>query len=265
MAKKKPLNIRTEPYSEEQDTHVVEIGRKRQVDFDENYTYVKKGWVFKFLSRCLYAVAFVILWPIILKLFYGTRIRGKKNLRALKKSGAVICFNHVFIHDVTCLSLAMFPRRMARFLSVPNNFGIPVVKTLVKYFRAVPIPSTYSATRKMRNEVIDMLKKGGSLAVAPEGSQWPYYNKIRDFKVGAFLFANRASVPILPVVYCYRRQRGIWLWRKRPCINLQFLPPIPPRDADGSPKSSARLMNETHTAMTVTFDNMLEKELNKNA
>ena len=63
----------------------------------------------------------------------------------------------------------------------------------------------------------------------PEGSLWPYYDKIRNFKYGAFKIAASANVPIQPIRFTFVKPYGIYrLYKKKDCIEATILDPIYP-------------------------------------
>lgn len=63
----------------------------------------------------------------------------------------------------------------------------------------------------------------------PEGSLWPYYEKIRHFKYGAFKMAVDANVPIQPIRFELSNPTSIFkLYKKRNASKpISFLPSTP--------------------------------------
>lgn len=78
----------------------------------------------------------------------------------------------------------------------------------------------------MVNTVDKLLKDEEIVGIYPEGELIPYYNGVREFKDGAFNFAVKNQVPVLPIVFTYREVTG---WRKyfkrKPFITLNILEP----------------------------------------
>lgn len=111
-----------------------------------------------------------------------------------------------------------------------ENLEIPFIKYLVMLFRGIPIPRNKSGKEKMINTIDDLLQKGEVVGIYPEGELIPYYEGIREFKNGAFNFAVKNQVPILPIVFTYREPEGIIkLIKKRPFITLTILEPEFPK------------------------------------
>ena len=111
-----------------------------------------------------------------------------------------------------------------------ENLEIPFIKYLVMLFRGIPIPRNKSGKEKMVNTIDDLLQKGEVVGIYPEGELIPYYDGIREFKNGAFNFAVKNQVPILPIVFTYREPEGIIkLIKKKPFITLTILEPEFPK------------------------------------
>ena len=106
------------------------------------------------------------------------------------KTGAISVSNHVQYIDCAMLGLAWFPRRIY-YTAKTDGFKMPFY---------------------------------------PEASLWPYYNKLRNFKNGAFKIASKNNVPIIPFVFSFRKPTGILkLFKSKPCLILSVLPPVYPK------------------------------------
>ena len=73
----------------------------------------------------------------------------------------------------------------------------------------------------------NVLKNGDVIHFYPEASLWPYCKKIRNFKNGAFDFAVKNNVPIIPMVYKFRKPEGYRkIFKIKPDVTLSILKPI---------------------------------------
>ena len=87
----------------------------------------------------------------------------------------------------------------------------------------------------------------------PEGSLWPYYEKVRNFKYGAFKIATLANTPVVPIKFVLEKPTGIYeLYKRKPCLHAYILPAIYPdenleiKDRIADLKDEAeRIMKET--------------------
>jgi putative phosphoserine phosphatase/1-acylglycerol-3-phosphate O-acyltransferase len=79
--------------------------------------------------------------------------------------------------------------------------------------------------------VVDKIRSGVSLAIAPEGTRTPT-PRLARFKKGAFHIAMQAGVPIVPIVI---RNAGELMWRgsslvRAGTVDVVVLPPVPTDD-----------------------------------
>ena len=76
------------------------------------------------------------------------------------------------------------------------------------------------------NGIICILN-GNMIHFYPEGYLVPYCEKIRTFKNGAFNFAVKNKVDIIPVVFTFREPKGIRkIFKKKKDVTLKILEPI---------------------------------------
>jgi putative phosphoserine phosphatase/1-acylglycerol-3-phosphate O-acyltransferase len=85
--------------------------------------------------------------------------------------------------------------------------------------------------REALQPVVDRLRDGVSIAIAPEGTRTPT-PRLRPFKKGAFHIAMQAGVPLVPVVL---RNAGQLMWRGEALVHpgtvqVAVLDPIPTAD-----------------------------------
>ena len=131
--------------------------------------------------------------------------------------------------DCAMLGLAWFPRRIY-YTARTDGFKMPVVRHLVRLLYAIPIPEKISCKENFYKAIDDLLAKNKVVHFYPEASLWPYYNKLRNFKNGAFKIASKNNVPIIPFVFSFRKPTGILkLFKSKPCLILSVLPPVYPK------------------------------------
>ena len=155
------------------------------------------------------------------------KIEGRENLK--KVNGAAITVsNHVHFLDCAMIGLAMFPKRIY-YTASDGSFKMPVIRHLVKLLNALPISDNINSKKRLLLAINDLLAKKEKVHFYPEASMWPYHEKIRKFKNGAFEVATRNNVPVIPIVFKFREVTG---WRKfikeKPFITLKILEPVYP-------------------------------------
>ncbi|MGD9559632.1 MAG: glycosyltransferase, partial [Oscillospiraceae bacterium] len=175
----------------------------------------------------------VILEPVNRGLL-GLRILGRQNLEV--PAGAVVVCNHVHHLDCTMVKAALRGRKLW-IVSLQENFEMPVIGHLVKALGAVPLGAGVRARAQLTALLVDRLAAGDWVLVFPEGMLLPYARQLRPLWEGAFDLAVRAGCPVVPAVLAGRRRGGLYSFKRKPSLDLQFLPPVwpnaglPPRGA----------------------------------
>ena len=204
------------------DAEVVKNWEPLKFEINDNYKYVSKNIIFNFFSNVLCFIVAIIL-SIFDRLLYGYKVINKKNI--VKNSGFVSISNHIHWMDCTFVGLMNYPHRIY-FPTLASNFKIPVIRHIIKLLYAIPIPKTNNQKEIFYNTINDLLKEGKIVHMYPEGSLWPYYDKVRNFKYGAFKMAAEANVPIQPIIFKYENK---W-YKRKPAIVCEVLEPIYPNN-----------------------------------
>ena len=219
--------------------------------------------IYKVLSSLLYVIAYPIL-IVVTKIWYGLKIEGRENLNKMGDEYITVA-NHINIIDCAMIALSIFPR-VPYFLTLQSNLEIPFIKYIVTLLRGIPIPRKKSGKEKMVNTVNRLLQNGEIVGIYPEGKLIPYYDGIREFKNGAFNFAVKNQVPILPIVFTYREPEGIMRCIKRkPFITLTILEPEYPKK-ETNIENVEELKNRVHSKMELErrMKKLYDEEINKN-
>lgn len=233
--------------------HVVHMPTPFACNVDEHYRFVNRNVFFRLGSNLVFYLIAMPLLSIGSRLVFGLKIIGKKNLRYVK-GGAVTVTNHVHFLDSPMVACTLFPRKPL-FASLQSNFEIPVVRRLVRILGGVPIPESPKALGAFMDAMRAQLQKGRIVHFYPEASLWPWHDKLRPFKNGAFHLAVKSGVPVVPMVFTYRKPG--WLMsrlRKKPLLTLRIGEPEYPAQS-GSERS--RVM-EMRQAVVDSMEAMLE-------
>lgn len=208
----------------DENSHIVNLWEPLDFKIDENYDYVPDNLIFKFLSNLLYyGIAFPIL-SILTKLVYDLKIEGKENIENLSGNFITVS-NHVLFLDCAMVGIAL-GKRDVYFTTLEGSFKIPFVRKLIKLLKAIPIPSKFSNKKYFMDAIHTVLSKNGVVHFYPEASMWPYCKKIRHFKDGAFNFAVKNNVSVVPMVFKFREPEGFRkLFKNKPDVTLKILEP----------------------------------------
>lgn len=185
------------------DRHVDPIPREIVIPVDENYHYVGHRTFLEGLKYRLYK--FFVVWPATWYLntfVLKTRYVGRENLKGLK--AAVLTCNHVDKFD--CLAIK-YGARGHRTFTVAADFN-NMKGFLGEMMRAgdmLPLNTTMKGRILFSRVVEEVLtKRKQFLMVYPEASMWWHYEKPRPYKDGAFSFAAKYDVPVVPQFITYR-------------------------------------------------------------
>ena len=136
-------------------------------------------WVFGFLAR----------------VFFGLKSQGREHLTP---HASLLCSNHVSFMDGFLIFLVLPParRRDLFFMGTTIYFNFPIVHSLVKALRVIPIDSARHLINAMQASAY-VLRHGKTLCVFPEGSR-SITGELLPIRKGAVILAKELDVPIMP-------------------------------------------------------------------
>lgn len=194
---------------------------------DNNYPYMDNSFNFKFWSFMYYAQSrYLTRW--LHPLVNGFKLVGKEKLYKYKdlfKDGAITVCNHMQRWDMAgVFEFNGWRRHWYPFyreqLCGPDSRRMRVMG-------GIPTPVDIPSTRHFYAAFDEIHRRKGWIHFYPEASRWDYYVPIRPFQKGAFAFAERYNLPIIPMAYSYRERTG-WrkLFGKTPLLTLTVGDPI---------------------------------------
>ena len=170
----------------------------------EDIEYLKEGPAEKVKTEMAFQAARLFVKDLMKeKKLIVKEIKGIENLRDLQ-SGAVITCNHFNAFDSFAIQMAYdaakqpkrkFYRviREGNYTSFTGFYGM-----LMRNCNTLPLSSNYKTMQKFLVAVDKVLTDGHFLLVYPEQSMWWNYRKPKPLKAGAFQFAAKNNVPVLP-------------------------------------------------------------------
>ncbi len=198
------MKIKEKPiYPEDEHQHMMSCNISKEFKLDDDYMYVTEGFLRRVGAKVIQLLA-ISYFQVYNRAFNNFRIVGKENYKKVKKKGKVLINNHCFPLDTTSVSTMLTKFKLLHFCTLQENFQIPVARKFLRPLGGIPIPHDPKQMKKFMKVVNDILKNGGNIHFAPEGSMWYYYPGLRTFKAGAFHFACRNKVPVLPMVFVFK-------------------------------------------------------------
>lgn len=166
--------------------------------------YLRRSVNSKLRSKYAFRIAHWFVDVLVRKKQFVVKdIVGVENLRNLT-SGAVLTCNHFNAFDSFAIQLAYEkarPRRRklfrviseANYTSFPGFYGF-----LMRNCNTLPLSSNKTTMKKFMWSVDRILQNGHLILVYAEQSMWWNYRKPKPLKKGAFTFAAKNMVPIVP-------------------------------------------------------------------
>lgn len=166
--------------------------------------YLRKKPLSKIKSKISFMVANKFVARLIKRkkmIFKG--VVGLDNWKNLG-TGAVITCNHFNAFDSFAIQLAYYAlkskkRKFFRVIREGNYTSYPgLYGFFMRNCNTLPLSKNFTVMKEFLKSVDILLKDGHYVLVYPEQAMWWNYRKPRPLKEGAFRFATKNDVPILP-------------------------------------------------------------------
>ena len=194
-------------------------------------------------------------------------IRGAENLEAVKDRGAMITCNHIGVFDNYAVYKACAPMlgkrdlykiiREGNYTSFPGLYGY-----LFRHCNTLPLSSNLSCMKELLSSIHILFGRGEKILIYPEQAMWNNYTKPRPLKVGAFRFAAKESVPILPV---FITLENTYIEAKDGSDVMQYtvhiLPAIFPDASKGVKDNSLEMCEKNYAAWKTVYEDFYGKKL----
>ena len=163
----------------------------------------------KLITRIKAKIVFSMARKFLKKMEKNNSLRikgvvGLENLDSLD-SGAVLTCNHFSPMDSFLMQIAYErskakkKRKLYRIIREGNYTNFPgFYGKLMRNCNTLPLSSNKEALQECFDAVDYHLKKSNFVLIYPEQSMWWNYRKPKPLKAGAFHFAIKADVPVVP-------------------------------------------------------------------
>jgi 1-acyl-sn-glycerol-3-phosphate acyltransferase len=210
----------------------------------------KRGWAF--------AISVAIVKPLLL-LF--TKRRWVDGHKVPAEGGCILVANHVsHLDPLTFAHFAYDNGRLPRFLAKSEVFDVPVVGTIVRSAKQIPVYRLTTDASQAFQAAVDAVEHGECVVVYPEGTitrdpgLWPMKGKS-----GAARIALSTGAPVIPVaqwganhILAPYAKKARLLPRKT--ISMKAGDPIDLEDLRGEPLTPAGLREATDRIMDALTD-----------
>lgn len=239
----------------------VEADPPSKVLMPEDIDYLNKSIGDKIKTALAYTIARRFVNSLIEeKKMIIKEIKGIEHFKKLD-SGAVITCNHFNAFDSFAIQMAYeaaeqpdrtFYRviREGNYTSFPGFYGF-----LMRHCNTLPLSSNRETLKKFTAAVETLLVEGNFVLIYPEQSMWWNYRKPKPLKSGAFMFAAKADVPVLPCFITMRDsdimgEDGYFVQE----YTIHICPPIYPEDGLSYRKNMAKMMDKNYAVWKEIYE-----------
>jgi 1-acyl-sn-glycerol-3-phosphate acyltransferase len=179
-------------------------------------------------------------------------VQGLEHATAVK-GGAIVTCNHFHLSDNYVVYKTIRPALLKHHYlykvikeSNYTNFKGPV-RIMMRHANTLPLSANLSTMREFYAGMQTLLARGEKILIYPEQAMWFNYRKPRPLKPGAFRFAAKYGVPVIPVFVgmkdsVYTDDAGFPVQE----LYVRYLPPIYP-DADRKlSENTERMMEQNY-------------------
>lgn len=233
-----------------------------QIDYEQ-----KKLWT-KIKSKVANVLSQIGINGFMKKgMFAINEIKGLENWQNIK-TGAILTCNHFSPNDsfVTQKVLkASKKKKLYRIIREGNYTNPPVLGFFMRNCDVLPLSSNSQTMRKFMRAVDNILKRGDNILVYPEESMWLDYRKPRPLKDGAFRFAAKNNLPVVPMFITI--ENGEFYDKKAkqtkpmPVYTVHILKPIYPKDSLTLKENIEYMKNENFTGWVEVYESVYGKKL----
>lgn len=224
----------------------------------KDYDYLQKGVLNKAKSFVSLPIFNFAGW--LFSKQFKLKIVGGENIRNLKNTGAMITCNHIHDLDCTLIKRATKGKKLNIIVAEFNNYK-GVFGSLLRSAGTLPLSDSPTCMINLTKAVGTLLEKKHFVLCYPEKSLWWCYEKPRPLLDGAFYFAAKFNVPIIPTFFTFKNLNQ----RKDGTFKKQFIlhvgKPIYPKQNLTIKQNVAYLANENFEFNKFTYETFYQKKL----
>ena len=208
------------------------------IPVDENYVYIPKTIGFK-ISSFFYRSLMFLLGALSTKIAFGAKYYGKEKVKPLKKQGYFTVMNHCSYLDNLMLRHAVGDTKKVYLTVAAHNCKSGYAGHVLRSGGILPLAEKLSAVKNMNKAFHELIEKGNVIQVYAEKAMWLHYEKPRPMKRGAFSFAVKENVPVVPVYIIWEPAKGLrkLLGFKKSAV-VKVLDPIYPQEGLASKENT---------------------------
>lgn len=218
------------------------------------------------INKLKYLVISKLTHKIMLAVNKETEIVGLENIENLN-TGAIITSNHFNVVDTTIIRYMLYKigkeNKMNIIVQETNFFMDGKFGPLIRNNKTIPLSLDHNYISKNFEPTLEkLLKRKEFILIYPEEEMWFNYRKPRPTRNGAYRYAAKYNVPIIP---CFTKiedlneldENG---FRKSKYV-LYIMPPIYPENNKSIRESKKELQEKDYICKTQMYEEAYGKKL----
>lgn len=183
---------------------------------------------------------------------------GRENLKGIKN--AVVTSNHTYMFDCLVNKYALKGHKL-NIIGAPFNNRSDKLGLYMRAGGMLPLSENFTAMKNFNKAIEKKLKTNHYVMFYPEQNMWYLYEKPRNLKDGAYHYAVKYNVPIIPIFNTFKviEERDINGKLPFKSFTVNILKPIYP-DKNLSKKENIEMLKEANYK---AFVECYEKTYNK--
>ena len=194
-------------------------------------------------------------------------VNGIENATAVE-GGAIVTSNHFHLSDNYVIYKTIKPALKKRHYlykvikeSNYTNFKGPV-RLMMRHGNTLPFPSNIATLREFYGGMETLLARGEKILIYPEQAMWFNYRKPRPLKEGAFRFAAKYNVPVIPAFIGMKDtetldDEGYPVQE----LHVRYLPAIYPDEKLNLKENTKNLMEKNYALWVEAYEDFYKEKL----
>lgn len=166
----------------------------------KDYPYIKKGFFHSIADFFKHTFVIAPFSWYQNKFVFKTKVVGRENLKNI--DSAILTCNHFNIYD--CLAVRHAVRHKMKFCVAEFNNRKGFLGSMMRAAGILPLSNKFGVMKYFSNAVEHHLLHNNYVLFYPEKAMWYMYDKPRPYKEGAFHFAVKFEVPVIPIFITFR-------------------------------------------------------------
>ncbi|MEG1706011.1 MAG: lysophospholipid acyltransferase family protein [Clostridia bacterium] len=189
---------------------------------------------------------------------FEMEIEGEENFQNIP-TGAIITTNHFSQYESLCVMNALAKAREKRKMHIivkEGNFNMTgKAGYILKHYYTLPLSSNTQTMINFNKAIEKILNDKKFILIYPEQSMWWNYRKPKPLKIGAFHYAVKYNVPVIPCFVTMKNIEGVDEFGfPNQKYTIHIMPAIYPSTTLSHKESAQKMLNANELACKEKYE-----------